>query len=74
MLFYSRNHYVEYLCSIIRKEKIDSLPILGVDDLEIVVRRANKRMPPRPYSILEGVYREYLLEVGLACLAFCNSV
>ncbi|XP_031617064.1 uncharacterized protein LOC116336963 isoform X2 [Contarinia nasturtii] len=48
-----RNHYVEHLCCLIREKMLDSLPILSTDDLETVVRRANRRLPPRPY-----VYRQ----------------
>lgn len=65
LLLAYRNHYVEYLCSLIRHNNLETIPILTADDLETCVRRANKKMPPRPYGILEGIYRQYLLEVQL---------
>ncbi|XP_049530929.1 E3 ubiquitin-protein ligase lubel-like isoform X5 [Anopheles darlingi] len=62
-----RPHYIEYLSFLVNKNDIDPLDILNTDDLESIVRRANKRMPPRPFGILDGIYREYLLQVR-ACL------
>jgi hypothetical protein len=58
-----RPHYVEYLCGLIRLNQIETIDILTADDLETVVRRANKRPPPRPYGTLEGIYRQGLVEV-----------
>lgn len=69
LLLDSRNHYVEYLCFLIRDNKLETIPILSADDLETCVRRANKKMPPRPYGILEGIYRQYLLEVGFCVIS-----
>ena len=59
----SRHHYVEYLCNLIRNNSIDSINILSADDLEIVVRRENKRMPPRPSGMVDGIYKTYLFQV-----------
>lgn len=51
------------MCFLIRQNRLETLPILKADDLETLVRRENRRMPPKPYGILEGIYRQYLLEV-----------
>jgi E3 Ubiquitin Ligase RBR C-terminal domain len=59
-----RPHYVEYLCGLIRHHNLEPIDILTADDLETVVRRANKPRPPRPYGITEGIYRTFLLEVS----------
>ncbi|CAH4006462.1 unnamed protein product [Pieris brassicae] len=58
-----KNHYLEYLSRLVRNKKIEPLPILGVDDLETLVRRAAMRLPPRPYGSLEGVYKRNLLQI-----------
>ncbi|KAL7037872.1 hypothetical protein ACKWTF_009385 [Chironomus riparius] len=58
-----RSHYLEYLCFLIRQNRLETLSILKADDLETLVRRENRRMPPKPYGLLEGIYRTYLLEV-----------
>ncbi|CAH0726116.1 unnamed protein product, partial [Brenthis ino] len=58
-----KNHYLEYLSRLVRGQKIDPLPILGVDDLETLVRRAALRPPPRPYGSLDGLYKRGLIEI-----------
>ncbi|CAH2067092.1 unnamed protein product, partial [Iphiclides podalirius] len=58
-----KNHYLEYLSRLVRSQNIDPLPILGVDDLETLVRRAALRLPPRPYGTLEGLYKRALIEI-----------
>lgn len=58
-----RNHYLEYLSRVVRGRGVDPLPLLDVDDLETLVRRAALRLPPRPYGSLEGIYKRALLEV-----------
>lgn len=63
MYIYYRNHYIEYLCLQILEKKIDPINILDTDDLEILLKRANKRMPPRPYGIIDRFYRKELLKV-----------
>lgn len=63
-----RNHYLEYLSRLVRSRAVDPLPILGVDDLETLVRRAALRLPPRPYGTLEGLYKRGLIEVCLRAL------
>lgn len=65
---FCRSHYIEYLCLLIRQSRLETLSILKADDLETVVRRENRRMPPKPYGILEGIYRRYLAEVRHAQL------
>lgn len=46
-----------------RARGVDPLPLLGVEDLETLVRRAALRPPPRPYGSLEGLYKRALAEV-----------
>ncbi|CAH2231771.1 jg7184 [Pararge aegeria aegeria] len=58
-----KNHYLEYLSRLVRGRKVDPLPILGVDDLETLVRRAALRPPPRPYGSLDGLYKRGLIEI-----------
>uniref|UniRef100_A0A182XZN1 Uncharacterized protein n=1 Tax=Anopheles stephensi TaxID=30069 RepID=A0A182XZN1_ANOST len=58
-----RPHYIEYLSFLVTHNSIDPINILNADDLESIVRRANKRMPPRPYGMVDGIYRDYLLQV-----------
>lgn len=57
-------HYVEYLCSLIRKHKIDSMSILTADDLETVVRRAAKKLPPNCFGTPREIYRNRLSQVS----------
>ena len=40
------------------------MDILKADDLETVVRRENRKLPPKPYGILESFYRQRLVEVS----------
>lgn len=47
---------------------------MEVDDLETIVRRANKRLPPRPYGLLEGIYKNELLKVKFKCSCDLFSV
>ncbi|KAL3282322.1 hypothetical protein HHI36_005509 [Cryptolaemus montrouzieri] len=60
-----KQHYIEYLCCLIRKNGIDTLPLLTAEDLETVVRRAAKKLPPNAYGTPRDMlhYIEYL--VGL---------
>ncbi|KAJ8729298.1 hypothetical protein PYW08_000879 [Mythimna loreyi] len=60
---FCKNHYLEYLSRLVRRCSIDPLPILGVDDLETLVKRAALRPPPRPYGTLEGLYKRGLVEI-----------
>lgn len=62
-----RNHYLEYLSRTVRGHGIDPLPLLSVEDLETVVRRAALRPPPRPYGSLDGLYKRGLTEVRAHC-------
>jgi len=69
--FHSRTHYLEYLTNLIRKHSLDTLNILSSDDLETLVKRANIRLPPRPYGTLDLIYRNHLLKVlTLFCVLF----
>lgn len=58
-----RSHYVEYLGLLAWEHKLDPIPILTNDDLETIVKRACKKMPPRPYGTTEADYRPLLLKV-----------
>lgn len=60
----SRPHYIEYLSALVTHHSIDPLTILSADDLESLVRRANRRMPPRPQGLVDGIYRDYLAQVS----------
>ncbi|GLG99758.1 Potential E3 ubiquitin-protein ligase ariadne-1 [Gryllus bimaculatus] len=53
-----RMHYIEYLSMMIWKHKLDPICILSNDDLETLVKRAHKRLPPNPYGTPEQVFRE----------------
>ena len=57
-----------------RGRKVDPLPILEVDDLETLVRRAALRPPPRPYGSLEGLYKRGLIEVCLRDIFFQDAL
>lgn len=65
----SRNHFIEYLCFLIRESGIDTLEILSTSDLETVVRRANRRLPVRPYvyrqdiTIANSIFHRELIKV-----------
>lgn len=69
LLIRFRNHYNEYLCLLIRENMLETLGILSTDDLETLVRRANKRLPPRPYvyrqdpKICETIFHRELVKV-----------
>ncbi|XP_055299571.1 E3 ubiquitin-protein ligase lubel isoform X2 [Sitodiplosis mosellana] len=64
-----RNHYVEYLCILIREHMLESISIMSTDDLETLVRRANRRLPPRPYvfrqdpRICNSIYHNELFKI-----------
>ncbi|XP_062545752.1 E3 ubiquitin-protein ligase lubel isoform X2 [Armigeres subalbatus] len=58
-----RAHYIEYLTFLVKSHGIDPLNVLNADDLESIVRRANKRMPPRPFGLVDGIYRDYLAQI-----------
>lgn len=69
-LFQHRNHYIEHLCFLIRENMLEPISILSTDDLETVVRRANRRLPPRPYvfrqdpSICNTIFHNELIKVN----------
>ncbi|CAG9771886.1 unnamed protein product [Ceutorhynchus assimilis] len=58
-----RMHYIEYLCFLIRKNKIETIEILQEDDLETVVRRANRKLPPNAYGTPKGMYHFRLKQI-----------
>ncbi|KAJ8960923.1 hypothetical protein NQ318_020223 [Aromia moschata] len=58
-----RMHYIEYLCQIIRKNRVDTIDMLNADDLETVVRRAAKRLPPNCFGTPRETYRLRLKQV-----------
>lgn len=56
-------HYIEYLCKLIRQNKVDPISMLTADDLETVVRRAAKKLPPNAFGTPRNVYRDRLYQV-----------
>ncbi|XP_075531757.1 uncharacterized protein LOC142564583 isoform X1 [Dermacentor variabilis] len=57
-----RMHYVEYLGQLIFKNHVDPLPIFDVDELELVLKRANIRLPSR-YKLSDREYQDALIKV-----------
>lgn len=47
-----------------RRLALDTLSILTADDLETLVRRSDKRLPPNPYGTPPSAYRQALLQVN----------
>jgi len=60
---YSRAHYVEYLGLLIWQNHLDPISILSTDDLEVIIRRAYKKHPGRPYPTSDEDFRKRLLKV-----------
>lgn len=58
-------HYIEYLSLSIRRNRIETIEILQEDDLETVVRRAGKKLPPHGYATPKNMYRYRLKQVEL---------
>ncbi|CAG9827831.1 unnamed protein product [Diabrotica balteata] len=58
-----RNHYLEYLCLLIRKYNLETIDMLTADDLETVVRRASKKLPPNAFGTPREMYRSRLKQV-----------
>lgn len=63
-------HYIEYLCTLIRTNKIDTIDMLNADDLETLVRRAAKKLPPNCFGTPRDVYRLRLRQVSKKCILF----
>lgn len=59
----SRIHYKEYLCKLIRQYRVDTIGMLNADDLETVVRRAAKKLPPNAFGTPRETYRKRLAQV-----------
>lgn len=57
-----RMHYVEYLGQLIFKHHIDPLPIFDCDELELVLKRANIRLPSR-YKLSDREYQDVLIKM-----------
>ncbi|XP_075733443.1 uncharacterized protein LOC119176303 isoform X2 [Rhipicephalus microplus] len=57
-----RMHYVEYLGQLIFKSDIDPVPIFDVEELELVLKRANIRLPSR-YKLSDREYQDVLIKV-----------
>ena len=58
-----RSHYVEYLGTLIRRNRLDPIEIMTNDDLEVIIRRANEPLPPRAPGETPEEYRPKLLQV-----------
>ncbi|GIY94326.1 e3 ubiquitin-protein ligase RNF31 [Caerostris extrusa] len=56
-----RIHYVEYLGQLVNKNKVDPIQIFEIDDLELVLRRANIRLPYKRYRETDAQHREKLV-------------
>lgn len=75
-----RNHFIEYLCFLIREHGIDTLEILSTSDLETVVRRANRRLPVRPYvfrqdiTIANSIFHRELMKVLIGLNLLIDSI
>ena len=57
-----RQHYVEYLGKLVFNHEIDPAPIMDQDELEAILKRADKRLPSR-YGITPDIWKEKLLNV-----------
>ena len=55
-----RLHYIEYLGDLVWKNCIDPIDIFNVDELELVLRRANIRLPQ---NLNAYDYREKLISL-----------
>lgn len=64
LLLHYRRHYIEYLSGRIFRSKLETLAILRTDDLETLVRRAGKRLPPRPYGSPVQDFHKAMLKVN----------
>lgn len=82
-----RNHFIEYLCVLVRENGVDPVAILSTIDLETVIRRANRRLPVRPYFFrhdttlsdsifhreLLKVHQHILIRLSVICFSFFRS-
>ena len=57
-----RQHYVEYLGKLVFNHEIDPAPIMDQEELEAILKRADKRLPSR-YGITPDIWKEKLLNV-----------
>lgn len=53
---------MEYLGKLVFEHEIDPAPILDQDELEVILKRAGKRLPSR-YGITPDIWKEKLLNV-----------
>ena len=53
---------MEYLGKLVFDHEIDPAPIMDQDELEIILKRAGKRLPSR-YGITPDIWKEKLLNV-----------
>lgn len=58
-------HYIEYLSLLVRRNRIETIEMLQEDDLETIVRRAGKKLPPHGYATPKNMYRYRLKQVEL---------
>ena len=56
---------------LVRRYGVDPINILTADDLETLIRREARKMPPRPYGIIEGIFRTYLFQVRRSLTNCC---
>lgn len=60
---FCRKHYVEHLGGLIFRHKVDPVPILESEELELCIRRANMRLPSK-YQLTDAVYKDVLTKVS----------
>lgn len=60
---FHRCHLREYLSRIICQNKLETINLLTLDDLETVVLREGKKRPPRCYGMPEDDYYNSLYQV-----------
>lgn len=60
-----RGHYIEYLGGLITKNKIDPLILMNEDELELILKRAEVRLPLKPWRDKPDQYRKKLLNVSI---------
>ncbi len=65
MFILCRTHYIEYLASLIRKNKIDPVVIFDLAEVLQEFRRQGKSLPIRAPNTFEHEYRRYCIQVRI---------
>ncbi|KAG1686326.1 E3 ubiquitin-protein ligase RNF31 [Nymphon striatum] len=61
IISFTRNHYIEYLGGLIAKNNVDPLILMNEDELELILKRAEIRLPLKPWRDKPDQYRKKLL-------------